>query len=427
MDPNAANQWASLAKEVLLNGKDFNIERKSNVITADKRSYFSDYMGMDFGSVYRLNTDNTFNPAGPIQVFRMDAPVTKYDYCGSPGSITYGQMIQDATTDDTVKCIVIWADSPGGQADGTELLANIVKEATKVKPVIAFATGYACSAMYWIISSCSHIIVDNSNNGSMVRIGSIGTLNMWEDDAKQAESNGIVRHFVFASKSTDKWGDMRKANAGDYSEMKVRLDLLNDSFLNAVTENRSDKLNLKVENVLTGKVYNGNEAIANGLADALGSWHSTIEYASKLIPISKSKTQTNTMENNIAPFNEVLQAANSESFKIVDGGFLLTETQLKSINDAIVAQQASFDDVQKQLQVATEKQTDLVTQHQTEVEALNTEITFLNGKVKQLEQAPPTGFSGTSGDNDPPQGGSPDAEDLDAMAHNQMVDEMLAI
>ena len=108
-------------------------------------------------------------------------------------------------------------------------------------------------------------------------IGSIGTMAMWQDDSKAKESNGIKVHKVFATKSTDKNRTFEKANAGDYTDIIKELDQLNDTFLSAVQVNRSGKLNLEKEDVLTGKVYDGNAAVKFGLADRIGSFEIAVK------------------------------------------------------------------------------------------------------------------------------------------------------
>lgn len=260
MEPKAAHRYAEMAKQAIY----------MNQPIVDKRAMYS---WRDMGAIYRVNENNVLDPNGAISVLRIDAPIAKYDYCGSPGSQTMQQLLDSMQADPTVKAIVLRIDSPGGQVDGTEALANTVK--SMKKPVVAFTDGMMASAAYWIGSSAKEIISSGYNNGFNETIGSIGTMAMWADYSKQLENDGVTVHTVFATDSVDKWADFRKANAGDYTDLIKQLDGLNATFLNAVKDNRGAKLDLNKENVLTGKTYNSKEALRYGLIDRIG----TLDYA----------------------------------------------------------------------------------------------------------------------------------------------------
>jgi protease-4 len=259
---DAAHHWAGIAHEMIFNGKPL-----ASVPTTDRRYY---------NGMYRVNPAGAVDGNGVIQVISVNGPIAKYDFCGTAGSKALQQAIRAANMDTSVLAIVLDIDSPGGQVDGTDNLAREIK--ASIKPVIAFVNGMMCSAAYWIGSAANEIIVDVANDGFNACIGSIGTIAMWKDYSKQEENAGIKTHIVTADASSDKNKLFQKANTGDYSDITKILNSLNDTFLAAVKANRGDKLSDK-ENVLTGKTYNGKEAIKYGLADRFGNFQQAVSRA----------------------------------------------------------------------------------------------------------------------------------------------------
>lgn len=261
IEPSQAEYWGKIAG-------DFLAGRIAGVPSVDNRKGFSE-------SFFRVDQNGYMNSSGPVQIISVNGPVGKYDFCGWPGSQTIQQAVRAANQDSSIESIVLWIDSPGGQVDGTANLAAEVKASSK--PVIAFADGMMASAAYWIGSSANEIIVDKANNGFNTMIGSVGTMASWMDRTKQYDQAGVKIHTVYATKSTDKGRLMNEANSGNYTEVIRMLDNLNETFLSAVQQNRDGKLYLEKENVLTGKLYEGRDAIKFGLADRMGDFQTAVK------------------------------------------------------------------------------------------------------------------------------------------------------
>lgn len=71
------------------------------------------------------------------------------------GLTTYETLrrdLQAALDDDDITSVLLYIDSPGGEASGCDELANAIYAARKVKRTAAFVSGMACSAAYWLAS-----------------------------------------------------------------------------------------------------------------------------------------------------------------------------------------------------------------------------------------------------------------------------------
>lgn len=327
IEPGAAHYYSNYASSIF---------RGIDVPQADRRFQYNEDND-DRRPLFRVNKSGVPDPNGEIQVIRVIGPIAKYDLCGTPGTQSFQQIIYAANLDPSISSIVIWFDSPGGQVDGTESLANAIKASSKV--IVAYSDSMICSAAYWLASSAKEIVVHGANDGWNAKIGSIGTMCYWEDYSGKYEKEGIKVHTVFATKSKDKWGDYFKRNSSDddaYNKLISELDGLNESFLSAVSNNRNGKLHLDKEDVLSGKTYNAKDALSFGLIDFIADFQYAIERAQFL-----TEQQSNSTPNLInMVFPRTMTAANSDqNFDVVNEGIWLTEEHLNNIEHFLNAEE----------------------------------------------------------------------------------------
>jgi signal peptide peptidase SppA len=229
--------------------------------------------------------NNTVSNNGQVAVISISGPMMKNDQmCGPKGTASIGEMIKAADADVNISGIVLSIDSPGGTVDGTETLGNIIK-GTK-KPIVGFVDNMAASAGYWAISQCDEIILGGKVSG----VGSIGVCANFLSIKDALAKAGIVEHNVYASASTDKnksYHDL--INNGDATEIVAQLDKYNAVFHDTVKAGRGDKINSK-ENVFTGKMYTGKEAVKAGLVDSIGTLQDAVNNAATKI-YSKNKNK----------------------------------------------------------------------------------------------------------------------------------------
>lgn len=273
MEESQSLYWADIANQILI-GKTMDAIPGRDPRTAGKwakdlgeQVYWKD--------IYRVDANANLDPNGPVQIIRLKGPLMEDDYCGSPGMNTMQQSLKAANADASIESIVLLNDSPGGTVSGTHNLSREVKKSKK--PVVSFVNKMMCSADYWIGSSAQEIICDDENDGYNTMIGSIGTKCTIVDRSAEMEARGIKVRHVYADKSARKGKYMDDVLSGNDERLKQELNLINETFLNSVMENRAGKLKLDKENVLEGDVYNVKEAIKYGLADKMGS----LQYAVK--------------------------------------------------------------------------------------------------------------------------------------------------
>ncbi|HYC29543.1 MAG TPA: S49 family peptidase [Chitinophagaceae bacterium] len=222
-------------------------------------------------------------PYNSIAMIDIIGPVLKYgDYCAY-GTVEYNELILRLANSPRVTGIILNIDSPGGQADGTAMFAQTIREvARNSKPVIAIVQdGIAASAAMWIASAAQEIYVTQPTD----QVGSIGAYQLLYDYSGYLEEMGVKEHLILAPQSTDKIKDYLDALKGDYTLIKEDLKFLVDDFVKAVKAGRGARLSTGEENVFTGKMYRAAEAKKLGLIDGVKSFAQVIQRMEQLIKL----------------------------------------------------------------------------------------------------------------------------------------------
>jgi ClpP class serine protease len=220
------------------------------------------------------------NTPGSIAFVPLTGPVMKNDYCGALGTKTITSLIQQATDNPNIIGTLLYVDSPGGAALGTNEAATAIYALAKQKPVVTYVDNMMCSAAMWIGSSANYIVV-NKNDFAMV--GSIGTYMTLQKPAE----GGPQLIEIYADASTDKNLGVREALKGNTQPLLDEvINPLNDSFLAGMKRNRYGLLN-KAE-VLTGKTFQAKQAVQFGLADQAGTMNDAISKINQLAKKNKA-------------------------------------------------------------------------------------------------------------------------------------------
>lgn len=221
-------------------------------------------------------------PYDSIAMVDIIGPVLKYGDICSYGMVEYNELMVRLANSERVRGIILNVDSPGGQADGTGMLAGTIKKVTKVKPVVSIIQdGYAASAGYWLGSSAQELYLTKATSS----VGSIGAYTTLYDFQGFFEANGIILHEIYAPQSTDKNKDYKDALKGDYSLIEADLKFLVEDFVADVKNSRGARLREDKENPFTGKMYFAKDATKIGLADGIKSIEEVVKRTEQLISL----------------------------------------------------------------------------------------------------------------------------------------------
>jgi protease-4 len=209
-------------------------------------------------------------------------PVLKYGSWYSWGTLELNELIVRLAESDKVKGIILNIDSGGGQAAGTADFAGSIRLVSKLKPVIAIIQdGIAASAAMWIASAAQEIYVTQPTD----QVGSIGAYTTLFDVTKYLEQMGVVMRDIYAPQSIDKNLDYREALTGKDDLIVEDLKFLVEHFIANVKAGRSGRIRIEGDEPFTGKMYNAQPAIKNGLIDGIKSLPQAVNRLEQLIAL----------------------------------------------------------------------------------------------------------------------------------------------
>lgn len=177
---------------------------------------------------------------------------------------TISQGVREALEAADVHAILLVVDSPGGQVDGVHELAAQILAARAVKPVVAYVTGAAASAAYWLASAAHDIWA-----APTAVAGSIGVQVTITDWSEMDRKLGIETIDIVASQSPNKNRDP-KTDEGR-AQIQRMVDALADVFLANVATHRGVDPATVLAQFGQGDVFVGDHAVTAGLIDGIAT------------------------------------------------------------------------------------------------------------------------------------------------------------
>lgn len=182
------------------------------------------------------------------------------------GATSYDIMRGDlqAAVDKGAKAILLNIDSPGGEVNGGNELAQAVADLRGKVPIVAYVGGMAASMGYWLASAADKIIIDPTSI-----LGSIGAQVAYiEREAPKGETRYRLVSSVSPLKNAE--GD-----AGA-KQMQAVVDALGQVFVETVARNRGVATETVLNDFGKGGIFVGQAAIDAGMADGFGTFESVL-------------------------------------------------------------------------------------------------------------------------------------------------------
>ena len=218
------------------------------------------------------NTQQAYDVIDGVAVLPINGVISKRmnlfaQISGGTSSELAARDLKAAINDPSVKAIILQIDSPGGTVDGTETLANLVREAKAAKPTVAFADGMMASAAYWIGSAASEIYISDS----VAQIGSIGVVATHQDISAAEAQRGVKTTEITAGKFKRAASQFGALTESGKQTIQDQVDYLYSVFVQAVAENRGVSVETVLQDMADGRVFIGQQAINAGLVDGVST------------------------------------------------------------------------------------------------------------------------------------------------------------
>lgn len=169
---------------------------------------------------------------------------------------------------------VLLMNTPGGYVHRVDITSDAI--ANSVKPIASYVTGMCCSAGMYMISGSKRIFCASQGD----KVGSIGTMTTYQNDKKFWELMGITEEDIYATLSTEKNDESRKAEDGDFTPIIANLDFINNLFITNISTNLGIPFD-ETNNVFRGATFFSAEAISKGLVHEIGSLETALNWVLK--------------------------------------------------------------------------------------------------------------------------------------------------
>lgn len=199
--------------------------------------------------------------------------------------IAADKMCRDLSSlakDNSIDAVVIRINSGGGSAYASEQIWHSIQKLKEEKSVVVSMGGTAASGGYYIASAANEIMALPTT-----LTGSIGIFGLIPDASQLLkEKLGLSFDAVKTSTHADFGTPSRPFNSSEKQYMQRYINEGYKLFITRVSEGRKISRE-KTEEVAQGRVWTGEQALENGLADRLGTLQDAIERAAQLAGIKE--------------------------------------------------------------------------------------------------------------------------------------------
>jgi protease-4 len=173
-------------------------------------------------------------------------------------------MLQDLEEDHRIKAVVLRINSGGGDAGASDRIYHAVKRLDAVNPVIALFDSVAASGGYYIGCGAREIVVHRATV-----TGSIGVFALVPDFQGTCDKLGLSTFVLNSDPRADLFSGLAFTPEKEKALGKIITDV--DQRFQGVVAKARKMSSASIAALADGKVYIGEDAIALGLADRLGT------------------------------------------------------------------------------------------------------------------------------------------------------------
>lgn len=217
-----------------------------------------------------------------IVVLSVDGTILAGQSSGLTGDVGYDhegflQQLEQILVDDTIKGIVLSVNSPGG---GTYESAQIkdklmaIQETTEI-PIYVSMGSMAASGGYYISAPAEKIFASEET-----LTGSIGVIMSGTNITELFEKIGVDDTTIKSGEFKDIGSSTRAMTEEDAAILQSMVDTSYDRFVEVIVEGR-EMSEEEVRTLADGRIYDGAQAVENGLVDEIGYQEDALEAMQK--------------------------------------------------------------------------------------------------------------------------------------------------
>jgi len=216
------------------------------------------------------NSGNGSEVRNGVAILGIDGPIYRYAnlftfISGATSVETLALDFQRALENSAVDQVLFVVNSPGGQVDGIQEFADMIRMGSRIKPVTAYVDGLAASAAYWLAAAAQTIATAETG-----MLGSVGVVASILDNRGQQERQGVRRHEIVSSNAPNKRPD--PATDAGRAQIQELVDSLEAVMIQRIAAFRGTTPEAVARDFGRGKTLIASQAIAAGMADEITTY-----------------------------------------------------------------------------------------------------------------------------------------------------------
>ncbi len=192
----------------------------------------------------------------------------------NPVSLTQEQL-KKAADDPTVKAVILRINSPGGTVTASQIIHDEVTrfKAKTHKPVITMMMDVTASGGYYVACASDRIVAYPTTI-----TGSIGVIMQLFSLQGSLEAIHMKTYAIKSGPYKDAGSPLRDLQPNEREYFESIVNRFYKLFLTVVAKGRPNMSAEQIKGLADGRVYTGEEALANGLVDEIGSVYTAVDY-----------------------------------------------------------------------------------------------------------------------------------------------------
>ncbi len=194
------------------------------------------------------------------------------------------QLLEEARDDPSVAAIVLRINSGGGGVIPSKELASAVSDVSLYKPVVTYVRCIAASGAYYVAAHSDYIVSDEDS-----MVGSVGVLSTFVSYEELLEDKlGVEVTTIKSGEFKDLGSPYRNLTEAEAERVQELVDKTHRRMLDDIVLLRGLSPSQR-GTIDEAGIFLGDEALALGLVDSLGSMDSAVEIAGQMADSPKAE------------------------------------------------------------------------------------------------------------------------------------------
>lgn len=225
--------------------------------------------------------------SGPLSMDPVDGP---WLAPAREGSVTrLHEELDFARENGDIKAIVLRIDSPGGTTTASDIMYREIlrfKQDTGI-PIVAQLMGVAASGGYYVAMAA-----DEVRALPTTVTGSIGVIFVGVSVAGLMEKLGIYDQTITSGPQKSVGSPLKRMTKAERKQLQALVDDFHSVFVEVVDNGRPDLDAERIRQLADGRIYSAQQALSEGLVDAISSLEDSLTRAQSLAGIEERQVVT---------------------------------------------------------------------------------------------------------------------------------------